>query len=81
MSYGYTDLTLAFAVMKQKQDYSKVPAFHNADANFRIKTSNTGMMKYYGYLSRTNLPYTSTALIHWVILTGLRLAILIIITI
>src|SRR5690606_11355988 len=45
-SYGYTDLSLAFAVIKQRQDYSKVPTYHNADANFRIKTSKTGMFKY-----------------------------------
>ena len=58
VTYGYTDLTLAFAVIKQQQDYSKVPAYHNADANFRIKTSNTGMLKYYGYLSSNKLAYT-----------------------
>ena len=58
VTYGYTDLTLAFAVIKQKQDYSKVPAYHNADANFRIKTSNTGMLKYYGYFSSNKLGFT-----------------------
>jgi len=58
VTYGYTDLTLAFAVIKQQQDYSKTPVYHNADANFRIKTSNTGMLKYYGYLSSNKLAYT-----------------------
>ena len=58
VSYAYTDLTLAFAVIKQNQDYSTVPIYHNADANFRIKTSNTGMLKYYGYLSSNKLAYT-----------------------
>lgn len=61
-SYGYTDLSLAFAVIKQKQDYSKVPAFHNADANFRIKTSNTGMLKYYGYFSSNKLGFTTNSI-------------------
>lgn len=61
-NYGYTDLTLAFAVIKQKQDYSKVPAYHNADANFRIKTSNTGMLKYYGYFSSNKLAFTTNSL-------------------
>mgnify|MGYP003477556964 FL=1 len=28
-SYSYTDLSLAFGIIKQKQDYSKVPAYHN----------------------------------------------------
>jgi hypothetical protein len=61
-SYGYTDLSLAFAVIKQKQDYSKIPAFHNADANFRIKTSKTGMLKYYGYYSSSKLGFTTNSL-------------------
>ena len=62
VSYAYTDLALAFAVIKQQQDYSKVPAYHNADANFRIKTSNTGMLKYYGYLSSNKLGYTVSSI-------------------
>lgn len=61
-SYSYTDLALAFAVIKQKQDYSKVPAYHNADANFRIKTSKTGMLKYYGYFSSNKLSFSTTSI-------------------
>jgi len=61
-SYSYTHLGLAFAVIKQKQDYSKVPAYHNADANFRIKTSNTGMLKYYGYFSNNRLDFTTKSI-------------------
>lgn len=61
-SYNYTDLGLAFAVIKQKQDYSKVPTYHNADANFRIKTSKTGMLKYYGYFSSNKLGFTSNSI-------------------
>lgn len=62
VSYGYTNLGLAFAVMKQKQDYSQVPAYHNADANFRIKTSNTGIIKYYGYFSSNKLSFTTNSI-------------------
>jgi len=61
-SYNYTDLALAFAVIKQRQDYSKVPAYHNADANFRIKTSKTGMLKYYGYFSSNKLGFTTNSI-------------------
>ena len=61
-SYSYTDLALAFAVIKQKQDYSKVPAYHNADANFRIKTSKTGMLKYYGYFSSNKLGFSTNSI-------------------
>ncbi|MEP6700425.1 MAG: TonB-dependent receptor [Bacteroidota bacterium] len=56
--YGYTDLSLAFGLFKQKQDFSKVPTYHNVDANFRIKTSKTGILKYYGYFSSSKLAFT-----------------------
>ena len=61
-NYGYTDLRLAFAVIKQRQDFSKVPVYHNLDANFRIKTSATGMLKYYGYFSSNQLGFTTASL-------------------
>lgn len=51
LSYGYTNLTPAFAVIKQKQDFFINPEYHELDANFRIKTKGGGMIKYYGYLS------------------------------
>lgn len=61
-SYSYTNLGLAFAVIKQRQDYQQVPAYHNADANFRIKTSKTGMLKYYGYFSNNRLAFTTNSI-------------------
>jgi len=61
-SYGYTDLSLGFAIIKQRQDFSKVPAYHNLDGNFRIKTSNTGMLKYYGYYSSNRLAFTTNSI-------------------
>ena len=60
--YGYTNLGLAFAVIKQKQDFSKVPTYHNLDANFRIKTSKTGILKYYGYFSSNKLAFTTNSI-------------------
>jgi hypothetical protein len=60
--YGYTNLGLAFAIIKQKQDYSTVPAYHTLDANFRIKTSKTGILKYYGYFSTNKLAFTVNSL-------------------
>ncbi len=60
-SYGisgsYTNLALAFAVIPQKQDFSNVPTYYEADANFRIKTSKTGIVKYYGYFSKNNVGF------------------------
>ena len=57
ISYDYTDLSLAFKLIKQKPDYFNVPVLHNIDANFRIKTSKTGMIKYYGTLSTTKVGF------------------------
>lgn len=51
VNYGYTNLFLAFKVLKQKPDYFRIPEYHTADANFRIKTGRSGMLKYYGYFS------------------------------
>jgi hypothetical protein len=55
LSYGYTNLQLAFKVLKQKPEYFTLPEYHTGDANFRIKTSATGMVKYYGYFSQNRL--------------------------
>ncbi len=57
-SYSYTNLAPAFAIIKQRQDYSIVPNYHNADANFRVKTSKSGILKYYGYFSSNKLAFT-----------------------
>jgi len=62
INYSYTDLSLAFALIKQRQDFSKVPVYHNLDANFRIKTSKTGMLKYYGYYSSNKLGFTTASI-------------------
>jgi hypothetical protein len=62
LNYSYTDLRLAFSLIRQRQDYSRVPVFHNLDANFRIQTSKTGMLKYYGYYSTNRLGFTTPSL-------------------
>jgi hypothetical protein len=56
-TYNYTNLGLAFAVIKQKQDYFNKPEYHQADANFRIRTKSGGFIKYYGYLSWNKLGF------------------------
>lgn len=47
VNYDYTNLAAYFAVVPQKPDYMKVPQYHAADANFRIKTKKGGILKYY----------------------------------
>ncbi|MGF2411618.1 MAG: TonB-dependent receptor, partial [Ferruginibacter sp.] len=56
-SANYTNLWLAFNVIKQKQDYFKVPVVFDGDVNFRFKTKGGGMIKLYSYLSKTNVGY------------------------
>lgn len=46
-NYGYTNLVAYFNIVKQKPDYFKMPQFHAAEANFRIKTKKGGFIKYY----------------------------------
>lgn len=62
LSYNYTNLTPAFAVIKQQQDYSQAPETHSGDANFRIKTSKNGMFKYYGNFSISKLGFTTKSI-------------------
>jgi hypothetical protein len=55
IGYAYTNLLAYFEIIKQKPDYFKIPEFHNVEANFRIKTSKTGMLKFYGYFNSGKL--------------------------
>ncbi len=54
-NYGYTNVYLAFKVLKTKPDYFIIPDFHTGDANFRIKISKSGILKYYGYFSHNKV--------------------------
>jgi hypothetical protein len=55
VNYGYTNVYLAFKVLKTKPDYFLMPAYHTGDANFRFKISKTGFLKYYGYFSQNKV--------------------------
>jgi outer membrane receptor for ferrienterochelin and colicin len=55
VNYSYTNLAAYFAIVKQRPDNFKIPEFHNGEANFRIKTSKTGMLKFYGYFNYNQL--------------------------
>lgn len=61
-NYDYTNLWPAFKVIKQRQDYTKEPEYHTGDANFRFKTSATGMVKYYGYFSQNKLGFRQNSI-------------------
>ena len=47
VSYNYVNVGLYFGLVKQTPDYFRLPQFHSGDANFRVKTKNGGMVKYY----------------------------------
>ncbi len=46
-TYNYVNGTVYFHAVPQDVDYFRMPQFHNGDANFRIRTKNGGMIKYY----------------------------------
>lgn len=54
-NYGYTNVKLAFDLLRPNVDYFRMPQFHTGDFNFRTKTSQSGMLKYYGYFSQNSL--------------------------
>jgi vitamin B12 transporter len=62
VNYDYTNLWPAFRVIKQKQDFYDVPVYHTADLNFRIKTSATGILKYYGYFSHNKTGFRTNSI-------------------
>lgn len=59
VTYAYTNLALVYGILKDRFDYFQVPIINQADANFRIKTSSSGILKYYGSFSTTNVGYRS----------------------
>jgi hypothetical protein len=54
-NYGYTNVWPYFQIVKQGVDYFKIPEFHSADANFRVKTKSGGIIKYYTTFSHNQL--------------------------
>lgn len=54
-NYGYTNLLPYFSIVKQKPDYFRMPEFHTADLNFRMKTKKGGIIKYYGTFGASDL--------------------------
>lgn len=54
-NYGYTNVWPYFQIVKQRVDYFRIPEFHTADANFRIKTKSGGIIKYYTTFSHNQL--------------------------
>src|SRR6476619_947488 len=61
-NYGYTNIVLAYKVLNPRVDYYHMPEFHTGDANFRIKTSASGILKYYGYFSQNQLAVRNPSL-------------------
>ncbi len=55
VQYNYTNLAAYFGIVKQTPDYFRVPEFHAADANFRIKTKKGGIIKYYTTFAANHL--------------------------
>ncbi len=54
-SAGYTNLQPYMNLVPQTPDFFKAPEISNADANFRIKTKNGGIVKFYSTFSNQKL--------------------------
>lgn len=54
-SAGYTNVGLYFKAVKQQPDYFHAPEVMSGDANFRIKTSRSGMLKFFGSYAKNIL--------------------------
>ncbi|HTN37223.1 MAG TPA: carboxypeptidase-like regulatory domain-containing protein, partial [Arachidicoccus sp.] len=54
MNYQYTNVGLYYKLVKQAARYFKYPAFHNAEANFRVKTKR-GILKFYSSFNYNGL--------------------------
>lgn len=57
IDYNYTNLAVAFGLIKQNIDYYKTPRTHELNVNFRTKTFASGMLKYYGYVNHADLAF------------------------
>lgn len=57
VSGSYSNLGLAFSLIKQRQEFYRVPTTSTFDANFRIKTKRGGFIKYYGYLATNQVGF------------------------
>ncbi len=57
VNYGYVNLAVYFKLVKQTPDYFTMPEYHNGDANFRFKTKNGGIIKYYTTFSSAEWAY------------------------
>lgn len=55
VGYNYTNLTPYFLLIKQNVTYKQAPTVHQLDLNYRIKTSKTGILKFYGYINHTGI--------------------------
>ncbi|MFB6457519.1 TonB-dependent receptor domain-containing protein [Chitinophaga sp. Hz27] len=65
-SYGveadYTNLAPYFGVVKPKQEVNLGPEIIGTSANFRHKTSKTGMLKFYGYANWSKMGFTNNSI-------------------
>ena len=55
ISYSYTNLAPYLKFFKQRYENTRTPEFHNIDFNYRIKTSESGMLKAYGYFNGSGI--------------------------
>jgi len=55
IGYNYTNLSPYFKVIRQNVNFKQAPVAHQIDLNYRVKTSKTGILKFYGYINQTKI--------------------------
>src|SRR5262249_52629123 len=51
IDYSYVNLWPSFQIIKQTPDYFQVPLNQTIEGNFRVKTGQNGLLKFYAYYS------------------------------
>lgn len=59
---NYANLLPYFSLIKQTPEYTRSPQFAGGSANFRKKTSETGILKFYGYFNISDLGLKTASL-------------------
>src|SRR3546814_5691383 len=54
-TYSYVNLQPYYDLVPQNRNFETGPELHNGDLNFRLKTSETGMLKFYTKLSTSRI--------------------------
>lgn len=62
LGYVYNNPDVAYKIIKPNRDFFHSPKSHDAIGNFRLKTSKTGFLKYYGSISLSQIGFRENSI-------------------